>query len=63
MCVMFSGKVAYFYKPLQMYENSWRTGNKYTIYSNISIKIFIFASNVNTGTYKTISLLQNYKTK
>ena len=26
-------------------------------------KIFIFASNVNTGTYKTISLLQNYKTK
>ena len=20
MCVMFSGKVAYFYKPLQMYE-------------------------------------------
>lgn len=26
-------------------------------------KIFIFASNINTGTYKTISLLQNYKTE
>ena len=34
-----------------------------TLFTPTFDKIFIFASNVNTGTYKTISLLQNYKTK
>ena len=57
---MFSGKVAYFYKPLQMYENSWRTRNKYTIYFNTLIKSLYLPPTSIQELIKVVSLAKDY---